>query len=195
MIHSELAKSRQATSGGSCLSGLLIPPLAVIIVSFFMAILLFSVDIASATNIDEGFQENQNPLIFVAPYERYTITQGPHGFSYGHAAIDLSAGKGAIIRSPIHGEVTELFVDGVGNPTLVIENSVFKITLLHGNYVVKIGDQLEAGQMLGTESNQGYTTDMQGNLCNGRDCGYHTHLNVYDKQLGENVNPLNLFEH
>ena len=57
-----------------------------------------------------------------APYESYAVTQGPHGFSYGHAAIDLSAGKGAVILSPINGIVTQLFIDDLGNTTLVIEN-------------------------------------------------------------------------
>ncbi len=48
------------------------------------------------------------------------------------------------------------------------------------------------GQAVGVESNKGYTTDMQGRLCTGRDCGYHTHLNIFDKRLGQNVNPLKL---
>jgi hypothetical protein len=51
---------------------------------------------------------------------------------------------------------------------------------------------VEMGQIVGNESNIGYTTDWQGNPCAGRDCGYHTHLNVFDKRLGENVNPLDL---
>ena len=52
------------------------------------------------------------------PYAEYTLTQGLHGFSYGHMAIDLSAGKGAIIKSPILGYVSELYTDQYGNPTL-----------------------------------------------------------------------------
>ena len=191
MIYFARTKSRQATSTGSCLSGLLIPPLAVIVVSIFLTLLLSQVDVATATSPEAII----DPHVFLAPYENYTITQGPHGYSYGHMAIDLSAGKGVEILSPINGEVIELFIDGVGNPTLVIENQIYRVTLLHGTYTVGIGDQLEAGQVVGTESNQGYTTDMQGNPCGGRDCGYHTHLNVYDKQLGENINPLNLLEH
>ena len=191
MIYFARTKSRQATSTGSCLSGLLIPPLAVVVVSIFLTLLLSQVDMATATSPEVII----DPHVFLAPYENYTITQGPHGYSYGHMAIDLSAGKGVEILSPINGAVTELFIDGVGNPTLVIENQIYRVTLLHGTYTVGIGDQLEAGQVVGTESNQGYTTDMQGNPCGGRDCGYHTHLNVYDKQLGENINPLNLLEH
>jgi murein DD-endopeptidase MepM/ murein hydrolase activator NlpD len=129
-----------------------------------------------------------------APYEEYTLTQGPHGFSYGHMAIDISAGQGAIIKSPIEGYVSNLYTDQYGNPTLVIENDYFRVTMLHGKYKVAIGDQISWGQMVGRESNLGLTTDMQGRSCRNRACGYHTHLNIFDKQLGENVNPLELMD-
>ncbi len=135
-----------------------------------------------------------DPAVFVAPYTDYTLTQGLHGYSYGHMAIDLGAGKGTEILSPIHGVVTELYIDEYGNPTLVIENEYYQVTLLHGAFSVAIGEQLNAGQTIGTESNLGYTTDLQGRSCQGRDCGYHTHLNVFDKRLGANVNPLELIE-
>lgn len=129
---------------------------------------------------------------FTAPYDRYTITQGPHGFWYGHMAVDLAAGKDTPIKSPINGTVTDLFVDQWGNPNLVIENDVFQVTLLHGSYSVPVGATIALGQEIGVESNIGYTTDMQGNSCAGRNCGYHTHLNVFDKRLGENINPLDI---
>lgn len=128
--------------------------------------------------------------MFVSPYKDYTLTQGPHGFSYGHMAIDIAAGKDAKIKSPIHGEVTELYVDEYGNPTLVIENDIYQVTMLHGKYKVAVGDQLELGQMVGRESNLGYTTDINGRPCWNRECGYHTHLNVFDKRIGSNVNPI-----
>lgn len=126
---------------------------------------------------------------FAAPYDDYVITQGPHGFSYGHLAIDLTAGKGAVIKSPINGSVTNLFVDQWGNPNLVLENDVYRVTLLHGEYTVRVGDPVVIGQPVGLESNIGYTKDWAGNLCTGRDCGYHTHLNVYDKRSGANIDP------
>jgi murein DD-endopeptidase MepM/ murein hydrolase activator NlpD len=135
-----------------------------------------------------------DPAAFTAPYKEYKITQGPHGFSYGHMAIDIAAGKGATVRSPINGSVTELYVDQYGNPTLVIENEYYQVTMLHGDYTVNPGDPVTVGQPVGTESNHGYTTDMQGNLCRGRNCGYHTHLNVFDKRTGTNVNPLDLID-
>lgn len=128
------------------------------------------------------------------PYDEYILTQGPHGFSYGHMAIDITAGKGAVIKSPIQGYVTALYTDQYGNPTLVIENDFYQVTMLHGKYKVAVGEQIALGQMVGRESNLGLTTDMQGRSCRNRDCGYHTHLNIFDKQSGGNVNPLVVME-
>jgi murein DD-endopeptidase MepM/ murein hydrolase activator NlpD len=125
-----------------------------------------------------------------APYAHYILTQGPHGASYGHMAIDITAGKGATIGSPITGVVTGLYTDGLGNSVLVIENDQYRVTLLHGVYTVIVGQALTLGQAVGSESNIGNTRDFEGNSCAGRDCGYHTHLNIYDKRLGANVNPL-----
>jgi murein DD-endopeptidase MepM/ murein hydrolase activator NlpD len=140
-----------------------------------------------------GFEAG-DPALIAAPYNKYTVTQGLHGFSYGHLAIDLAAGKGKPIKSPIYGVVTEKYTDRYGNPTLVIENEVYRITLLHGRYIVEVGQGLKLGQVVGEESNKGYTTDMQGNPCRQRQCGYHTHLNIFDKRIQANVNPLTLLE-
>lgn len=133
-----------------------------------------------------------DPTAFIAPYDDYVLTQGPHGFSYGHMAIDLTAGNGAVIKSPINGVVSQLYVDQYNNTTLVIENDVYQVLMLHGNYSVTVGQQVQIGEPVGAESNHGYTKDAYGQLCAGRDCGYHTHLNVFNKQLGRNVNPLDL---
>jgi murein DD-endopeptidase MepM/ murein hydrolase activator NlpD len=132
--------------------------------------------------------------IFRAPYDSYVLTQGLHGYSYGHAAIDIKAGEGATIKSPIAGVVSASYLDGLGNTTLVIENDYYQVMFLHGLYTVAVGDLLEIGQAIGTESNQGNTVDWAGNSCRGRSCGHHTHLNVFDKRLGQNVNPLALIE-
>jgi murein DD-endopeptidase MepM/ murein hydrolase activator NlpD len=138
--------------------------------------------------------DNSDPAAIDWPYDHYTVTQGIHGASYGQMAIDIAAGKGAKIKSPITGTITEKYTDQWGNPTLVIENDVYQVTLLHGNYSVDVNDNVKIGQRIGSESNQGYTMDMQGNLCwmAGRDCGYHTHLNIYDKRKGSNVNPFDV---
>ncbi len=139
-------------------------------------------------------EEKPDPNALRWPYDRYTLTQGPHGQSYGHLAVDLSAGKGAAVLSPINGVVSDLFIDQYGNTTLIIENEIWRVLMLHGNYSVAVGQQVAIGQQVGVESNNGYTVDWLGRSCRGRDCGYHTHLNLFDKRLGANVNPLEVIE-
>jgi murein DD-endopeptidase MepM/ murein hydrolase activator NlpD len=129
---------------------------------------------------------------FALPYVEYLLTQGPHGQSYGHYAIDLAAGNGEVIYSPINGVVTGRYIDQWNNTVIVIENDMFVVTMFHGDYTAALGETVTLGQPVGTESNHGYTLDIYGNLCAGRDCGYHTHLNVYDRRVGYNVNPLDL---
>ena len=134
-----------------------------------------------------------DPTAFGSPYYSYVITQGLHGFSYDQMAVDLAAIGETTILSPISGIITASYYDEYGNPTLIIENDVYRLTLLHGSYLVSTGQSVTIGEPIGNESNQGYTTDMVGNPCWGRaGCGFHTHMNVFDKQLGSNINPLDL---
>lgn len=131
--------------------------------------------------------------VFRIPYKKgdYTVTQGIHGQSYGHFAVDLAGGKGTTIYSPINGVVKKKYTDQYGNPTLVLENSRWRVTLLHGNFSVNVGDRVKIGQKIGKEGNQGIVECADGKRPNGRNCGYHTHVNLYDKNKGKNVNPLN----
>lgn len=148
---------------------------------------------AAPTPVAPNVTLSGDALTVVAPYARYQITQGLHGFSYGHMAIDLAAGRGEPVLSPINGAITSSYLDEWGNTTLIIENEVYTVTMLHGEYSVRVGDKVSAGQQVGVESNKGYTMDMAGNLCYNREwCGNHTHLNIYDKRLRSNVNPLDL---
>jgi len=142
----------------------------------------------------ENIVQIEDPDAIASPYDEYILTQGIHGEWYGQMAIDISAGKGATIKSPITGVVTALFVDEYGNTNLIIENDHYRITMFHGLYSVNLGDHVELGQSVGKESNQGYTVDAQGRPCQGRNCGYHTHLNIYDKLIGSNVDPLPLIQ-
>ena len=135
-----------------------------------------------------------DPAAIAAPYGHFVVTQGLHGASYGQMAIDIAAGKGKTIKSPINGEIARLYTDRYGNPTLVIENKFYKVTLMHGIYDVVVGQRVKIGQAVGKESNKGFTTDMQGNLCSQRNCGYHTHINIFDKRISKNVNPLKVLK-
>ena len=128
------------------------------------------------------------------PYDTYFLTQGLHGESYGHLAIDIAAGNGSTLYSIINGTVTGTGYDQWNNTFIQIENDVYTVLYMHGVYGLAVGDAVTAGQVIGTESNIGYTLDSYGNVCGytGRDCGYHTHLNVFDKRLGLNIDPLTL---
>lgn len=155
-------------------------------------------DVMAAAEINDTAAEQQSvsfsggdeEKLIAAPYLDYVLTQGLHGWSYGHNAIDLYAGKGEPILSPINGVVVNHFVDPYGNTNLEIENAYYRVLMLHGNYSVAVGDTVVLGQPVGVEWNNGYTLDFQGNLCAGRDCGYHTHLNIFDKLSGANADPL-----
>lgn len=133
-----------------------------------------------------------DPNAWADPYDTYIVTQGPHDQAYGQLAVDITGGKGATIKSPINGIVTGVFVDQYNNTNLIIENSRYKVLMLHGNYTVHVGQVVAIGDPVGTESNHGYTLDGQGRLCAGRDCGYHTHLNVFDKSINSNIDPFTL---
>jgi len=65
---------------------------------------------------------------------------------------------------------------------------------MHGDYIVDAGDSVSKGQSIGYESNLGNTIDMLGRSCRGRKCGYHTHLIIYDKRIGANINPLDVLQ-
>lgn len=123
-------------------------------------------------------------------YEYAFLTQGTHGRDYGHNAIDLKGGPGTPLYSPIDGEVTEKYIDGLGNTVLVIEDSCWTITLMHGEWKAQQGDQVQQGELIGWEDNYGNTWS-GGRPCHGRDgCGDHTHVNIFSKALGRNVDPL-----
>ncbi len=139
-----------------------------------------------------AFGDAADDIVIAMPYDEYFLTQGLHGADYGHWAIDIAAGNGSVIKSIINGTVTATGYDQWGNTYIQIDNDVYSVLYLHGQYSLVPGDVVTAGQPIGTESNIGYTLDIYGNLCAGRDCGYHTHLNVFDKRLGTNIDPLSL---
>ena len=128
---------------GGCLSGFILLTFTVIVSSLILVSSLINIGTPpSVTLPNKGI--GGSPETFISPYDSYTLTQGPHGYSYGHMAIDIAAGKGSKIFSPIHGEVSDFFIDGIGNPTLIIENDIYRIIMMHGVYSVQIGDRSQS---------------------------------------------------
>ena len=52
--------------------------------------------------------------------------------SYGRLVINLATGAGAALESAIIGDINALILDEIGSPTLVIENSIYTVSQLHG---------------------------------------------------------------
>jgi len=138
---------------------------------------------------------SEEDLAFAWPYTKFVQTQGPHGMSYGDYAYDLAAGRGAPVLSPINGEVTKLGTDDYGNTYVYIKNTCYEAKILHGRFSVTVGQSLEIGNIIGTESNQGNTTGYGGVVCQSDatpNCGNHTHLNVRDVISGNNLDAASL---
>ncbi len=141
-----------------------------------------SVDVQSFSSLlslssfsDEDGDNEWGPI-----YKSAVITQGPHGMSYGQYAIDIAAGYGQPVHSPCNCCVIEKFVDEYNNPTLILANGRWRVTFLHGRYAGRVGDCYDVGDVVGTEASIGNST------------GPHTHISVFDKNLGRNVDPRNL---
>lgn len=111
------------------------------------------------------------------PYKRARMSQGLHGCLYGHAAIDLVAKGDAALHAPVSGRVSARYIDEVNNTVLVIDGHDYIVTFLHGVYYVGIGDEIRRGEVIGRQASIGRST------------GPHTHVTIYDKRAGGNVDP------
>jgi murein DD-endopeptidase MepM/ murein hydrolase activator NlpD len=132
--------------------------------------------------------------VFLPPYIFFQVNQGAHaggGWWYGRLAVDIGNGRGTPLYSPINGWVSEAGADEFGSTYIVLENSRWRVLMMHGDYSVSLGEVVQAGQQVGTESNNGFTRSPEGEVCNGAPgCGEHTHLAVWDN--GVEVDPLEL---
>lgn len=136
------------------------------------------------------------------PYgEEYIVSQGTHGEGYGHRAIDLSGNIGGKenvpVLSPINGRITGNYIDQYQNTTLIIINPRYVVTLVHGNFNLPINTNVKIGDMVGTEGNNGYVFNLKGVLCSETEdptkCGFHTHINIFDRNFNTNLNLMELF--
>lgn len=113
-------------------------------------------------------------------YTNYRITQAAlHGLP-GWEGVDVSAGCGEPIYTPFSGIVTFRGLDGYRhfeNGRLYNENTMLTvkgdngmtITYLHGNYNIGAGERVAAGQIIGREASNGWST------------GCHSHVILKDE--------------
>ena len=149
---------------------------------FLMVVLcLFLVMTATPSTVyaDEG-------IILPYPGGTYTITDSCHPDGWGDfvggysstCAIDLSAGCGASIISPISGDMVAYADDGlgIGNTAAIIKGSRYTAFLLHGDYVAS--GPIQQGGLIGYEASHGNSS------------GCHTHISIFDHIEKKWVNPL-----
>lgn len=123
------------------------------------------------------FSTTQHYVRIVPAYRRafalyrnqsWRVTQGWHGLA-GWKGIDTSAGCGAALYAPIGGTITYNGPDGYigpyGGPSsmLTISGVDESVTLLHGNYLPRVGQPVVVGDLIGYEAAIGNAT------------GCHTH--------------------
>lgn len=134
------------------------------------------------------------PLIFlfegiILPYSGdYVVTNTCHPDGWGNyvggypstCAIDISAGCGEPIISPVSGDFISYADDGLqlGNTAAIIKGNQYIVFLLHGDYLNL--SKVSQGDLIGYEASHGNST------------GCHTHLSVFDNINKKWVNPLSL---
>lgn len=123
------------------------------------------------------------------------------GASSYHSGLDIGAPEGTKLIAVTSGKITfASFLGGVGY-TITLTSGNIKFTYCHvsPNYIVKVGDFVTKGQVIGyvgpknvygVKGNQYY--DENGNPTNGATTGPHLHFGV--RVNGEYIDPLNLFK-
>ena len=125
-------------------------------------------------------------LFFLILVGLIPITDGCHPDGWGDfvggypstCAIDLSAGCGASIISPISGDMVAYADDGlrIGNTAAIIKGSRYTAFLLHGDYVAS--GPIQQGGLIGHEASH------------GNSFGCHTHISIFDHIEKKWVNPI-----
>ena len=122
------------------------------------------------------------------------------GASSYHSGLDIGAPEGSTLIAVTSGEITFTGFLGGGGYTITLTSGNIKFTYCHvsPNYIVKKGDKVVQGQVIGqvgpknvygVKGNQ--YKDENGNPTNGATTGPHLHFGV--RVNGDYVDPLTLF--
>lgn len=122
------------------------------------------------------------------------------GASSYHSGLDIGAPEGSKLIAVTSGEITFASFLGGGGYTITLSSGNIKFTYCHVSpyYIVKIGDKVSQGQVIGyvgpknvygVKGNQYF--DENGNPTNGATTGPHLHFGV--RVDGEYIDPLSLF--
>ena len=122
------------------------------------------------------------------------------GASSSHSGIDIPAPEGTQLIAVADGEITFTQFLGAGGYTITLSFDNYRVTYCHcsPNYIVKVGDTVKQGQVIGTvgpkyvygvKGNQ--YSDSSGRPTNGATTGCHLHLGI--RIDGKYQNPLDFF--
>ena len=180
--------------------------LIIFICVFFIPTILSNEMDFSNTIKGEILDFNPNGFVWPAPgYTRINSHFGKRtapttGASTFHKGVDIGAPQGAKLIAVADGEITFTSFLGGGGYTITITIGNMKVSYCHcsPNYIVKVGDLVKQGQVIGevgpknvygVPGNQ--YKDSNGNPTNGATTGPHLHLGI---RVNNNyVNPLNYF--
>ena len=123
------------------------------------------------------------------------------GASSYHSGLDIGAPEGSKLIAITSGKITFASFLGGGGYTITLTSGNVKFTYCHvsPNYIVKVGDFVTQGQVIGyvgpknvygVKGNQYF--DENGNPTNGATTGPHLHFGV--RVNGEYIDPLSLFD-
>ena len=123
------------------------------------------------------------------------------GASSYHSGLDICAPEGTKLIATTSGKITFASFLGGGGYTITLTSGNVKFTYCHvsPNYIVKVGDFVTQGQVIGyvgpknvygIKGNQYF--DENGNPTNGATTGPHLHFGV--RVDGEYIDPLSLFK-
>ena len=135
----------------------------------------------------------------ITSYFGYRVSPTAGASSY-HSGLDIGAPEGSKLIAITSGEITFANFLGGGGCTITLTSGNIKFTYCHvsPNYIVKVGDKVSQGQVIGyvgpknvygVKGNQYF--DENGNPTNGATTGPHLHFGV--RVNGEYINPLSLF--
>lgn len=113
--------------------------------------------------------------------------------------IDIAAPEGTKLIAITDGKVIRTSWGGAGGYTITIESGEYQFSYCHSdsNFIVKVGDEVEKGQVIGKVGPKiiygvpgNPYKDGNGNPTNGATTGCHCHFTV--RKNGETMNPLEI---
>lgn len=186
-----------------------IPVISIIVIipTMFIPTLANNSDLETTTPEISGNFDMSNSLIYwpVPGYTRISSYFGKRssptaGASSFHQGIDIPAPNGTSLIAVFSGTVTFIGFNGSAGYSIHIKSNNLEFLYHHVSpkYIVKIGDYVYSGQIIGQvgpknvyEIKNNPYKDSNGKPTNGATTGPHLHFTI--KKDGKAVNPLNYF--